>query len=126
MSDDSIPAAADPLASPTPTKRKVRTLAEARALVEDWRASGLTQEMYVRERGLRRSTLSSCRRRVSEADEASVGFLPVLPPAPASLGAGNAPDMVLCAQDGVEVHLHGAAAMDRIPQAVAALRGAPR
>ena len=75
-------------------KRRVRSYAEAEELVAMWRASGQSQESFVRTHGLKRSTLSSCRRRVmaheaatAGAEKAPAGFVALTGPSPTSSGS---------------------------------------
>lgn len=71
----------------TPTteqpKRQRRTLTEARDLVVAWRGSGMNKEAWCRERGLLRSTLSSCLYRIEQADTTAASpatFIAIRPP----------------------------------------------
>lgn len=64
-------------------KRQHRSLEEARDLVAAWRSSGIGKEAWCRERGLRRSMLSSClyRTEAAEAQPSSAAtFLAISPP----------------------------------------------
>ncbi len=64
-------------------KRQHRTLIEARDLVAAWRDSGMGKESWCRERGLLRSTLSSCLYRVEQADAPAgspATFIAIRPP----------------------------------------------
>lgn len=74
--------------------RRVRSYAEAEELVATWRASGQSQESFVRTHGLKRSTLSSCRRRVmaheaatTGAEKAPAGFVALTGPSPTASGS---------------------------------------
>ncbi len=50
-----------------PRRRRHLSFEQAQALVADWQASGLSAAAFVRGRGILRSTLASCRKRVGDA-----------------------------------------------------------
>ncbi len=55
---------AEPITTITPPIRR-RTAAEAIALVEEWRSSGLNKKAFCEQRGILRSALMSCLDRVA-------------------------------------------------------------
>lgn len=66
-----------------PRRRRHLSFEQAQALVVDWQASGLSAAAFVRSRGILRSTLASCRKRIGEAAAPAVageiGFVELRP-----------------------------------------------
>lgn len=117
----------------TPPKRQRRTLAEAQALVEQWRASGQNQEAFCRSLGILRSTLVSCRRRTGDmvkrrrsqgaATRTEAGFVQVVGPAghpEAAAGAGAC--LIVTTADGIQFQVGSAGHVGLIAPALAAVR----
>lgn len=75
---------------PAPSRRRIRTLSEARDLVAAWRASGQNKEAWCRSQGILRSALISCLYRVEDRGSSPAGFIE-LKPAHAKSAAPAAP-----------------------------------
>ncbi len=66
-----------------PRRRRHLSFEQAQTLVAEWQASGLSAAAFVRSRGILRSTLISCRKRVGDAAvpavAGGVGFVELRP-----------------------------------------------
>ncbi len=70
---------------PTPTPSHRRTIADGRALIAAWKASGLTARAYCHANNLSRSRIDFWKRRISRLDRAggvSPSFVQIAAPAP--------------------------------------------
>jgi len=125
------------IAAGAPAKRRHRTLAEAQALVEQWRASGQNQEAFCRSLGILRSTLDSCRRRTGDqvrrrrsqgaATRAEAGFVQVVGPAGhPETAAGAGACLIVTTADGIQLQVGSAGDVGLIAPVLAAVRGVER
>ena len=88
--------------------RRRSSIDEAQALVGMWRSSGEGKESWCRARGLKRSTLWSCLKRVAHAEQVAsgvpaAGFIAMEARAPSSEPAATAPSLVVEVAGGLRI-----------------------